>query len=117
VRKIVLENDNPFVPLLIERKAGETQLFVKQVKVEGVRYVVCRNEEEAENDRTLKDCLSPVLRWVAMFCTIPAPIELPLCSCSGRWRRPHNARSGRPDSSDPSTDRMHSAGTDWRAAD
>jgi hypothetical protein len=51
VRKIVLGNDDPFVPLLIERKAGETQLFVKQVKVEGVRYVVCRNEEEAENDR------------------------------------------------------------------
>ena len=25
VRKIVLENDDPFVPLLIERKAGETQ--------------------------------------------------------------------------------------------
>ena len=37
VRKIVLENDDPFVPLLIERKAAETQLFVKQVKVEGVR--------------------------------------------------------------------------------
>jgi hypothetical protein len=51
VRKIVLENDEPFVPLLIERKAGETQLFVKQVKVEGVRYVVCRNEAEVENDR------------------------------------------------------------------
>jgi len=47
VRRIVLENDDPFVRLLIERKAGETQLFVKQVKVEGVRYVVCRNEEEA----------------------------------------------------------------------
>ena len=29
-------------PVLIERKAGETQLFVKQVKVEGVRCVVCR---------------------------------------------------------------------------
>ena len=44
-----LENDDPFVPLLIERKAGETQLFVKQVKVEGVRYIVCRNEAEAAN--------------------------------------------------------------------
>ena len=51
VRKIVLENDDPFVPLLVERKAGETQLFVKPVKVEGARYVVCRNEAEAENDR------------------------------------------------------------------
>ena len=55
VRKIVLENDDPFVPLLVERKAGETQLFVKQVKAEGVRYVVCRNEAEAENDRNRYD--------------------------------------------------------------
>jgi transposase len=57
VRKIVLENDDPFVPLIIERKAGETQLFVKQIKVEGVRYVVCRNEEEAENDRKEREAI------------------------------------------------------------
>src|SRR5580693_7006882 len=57
VRRIVLENDDPFVPLLIERKAGQTQLFVKQVKVDGVRYVVCRNEEEAENDRKEREAI------------------------------------------------------------
>jgi transposase len=57
VRRIVLDNDDPFVPLLIERKAGETQLFVKQVKVDGVRYVVCRNEEEAENDRKEREAI------------------------------------------------------------
>ena len=51
VRKIVLENDAPFVPLLLERKTGETQLFVKQVMIEGKRYIVCRNEAEAEKDR------------------------------------------------------------------
>ena len=50
VRKIVLENDAPFVPLLLERKTGETQLFVKQVMIEGKRYIVCRNEAEAEKD-------------------------------------------------------------------
>ena len=61
VRKIVLENDDPFVPLLIERKAGETQLFVKQVKVEGVRYVVCRNEEEAENDHREREAIVAAL--------------------------------------------------------
>ena len=61
VRKIVLENDDPFVPLLIERKAGETQLFVKQVKVEGVRYVVCRNEAEAENDRKDREAIVAAL--------------------------------------------------------
>src|SRR6201987_3643052 len=61
VRKIVLENDNPFVPLLVARKAGEAQLFVKQVKVEGVRYVVCRNEEEAGNDRKEREAIVAAL--------------------------------------------------------
>jgi hypothetical protein len=46
-----MKNDKPFVPLLIERQVGETQLFVKEVKIEGKRYIVCRNESEAENDR------------------------------------------------------------------
>ena len=61
VRKIMLENDDSFVPLLVERKAGETQLFIKQVKVEGVRYVVCRNEEEAENDRKEREAIVAAL--------------------------------------------------------
>ena len=38
------------MPLLIERKRGETQLLAKEVTVEG-RYIVCRNEAEAEKDR------------------------------------------------------------------
>jgi hypothetical protein len=46
VRKIVLENEDPFTSPLVKRKAGETQLFVKQVKIEGKRYIVCRNEAE-----------------------------------------------------------------------
>ena len=49
------------MPLLIERKAGETQLFVKQVKVEGVRYIVCRNEAEAENDRKDREAIVAAL--------------------------------------------------------
>jgi transposase len=61
VRRIVLENDDPFVPLLIERRAGETQLFVKEVKSEGVRYVVCRNEEEAETDRKEREAIVAAL--------------------------------------------------------
>ena len=61
VRKIVLENDDPFVPLLVERKAGDTQLFVKQVKVEDVRHIVCRNEEEAENDRKEREAIVAAL--------------------------------------------------------
>jgi hypothetical protein len=51
VRQVVLADATPFVPLFIARAAGETQLFVKQVKVEGRRYIVCRNEAEAEKDR------------------------------------------------------------------
>src|SRR5215203_2881913 len=49
VRK-VLDDAQPFTPLLIERARGETQLFVKEVKVEGIRYIAARNEAEAEKD-------------------------------------------------------------------
>ena len=61
VRKIVLENDAPFVPLLLERKTGETQLFVKQVTIEGKRYIVCRNEAEAEKDRKDREAIVAAL--------------------------------------------------------
>jgi Transposase DDE domain len=61
VRKLVLENDAPFVPLLLERKAGETQLFVKQVMTEGKRYIVCRNEAEAEKDRKDREAIVAAL--------------------------------------------------------
>jgi hypothetical protein len=63
VRKIVLENEDPFTPLLVERKAGEMQLFVKQVKIEGKRYIVCRNEAQAEKDR--KEALARIDRALA----------------------------------------------------
>lgn len=52
IREVVLNDEAPFTPLLIERARGETQLFVKEVKVDGARYVVCRNEAEAEKDRS-----------------------------------------------------------------
>ncbi len=51
VREVVLRDGKPFVPLSIERARGETQLFVKEVTVAGARYIVCRNEAEAEKDR------------------------------------------------------------------
>src|SRR5215510_7652699 len=47
-KAVVLKNKDPFVPLLIERKRGETQLFAKEVTVDGRRYVVCRNEAEVK---------------------------------------------------------------------
>ena len=65
VKRIVMENDDPFVPLLIERQTGETQLFVKQVMLEDKRYIVCRNEAEAENDRKDRERIVPVLATAA----------------------------------------------------
>jgi hypothetical protein len=51
VRTVVLADDRPFTPLCIPRAGGEeTQLFIKEVQVEGQRYIVCRNEAEAEKD-------------------------------------------------------------------
>jgi len=51
VRGVVLEDTQPFTPLCIQRSSGEeTQLFVKEVVTQGRRYIVCRNEAEAEKD-------------------------------------------------------------------
>ena len=48
VRRVVLEDRQPFTPLCVPRANGaETQLWVKEMVVEGRRYVVCRNEAEA----------------------------------------------------------------------
>jgi hypothetical protein len=52
VREVVLADAAPFIPLLVERAHGaETQLFAKEVRHAGRRYIVCRNEAEAERDR------------------------------------------------------------------
>jgi DDE family transposase len=50
VRETVLHDDGATVPLTIPRQRGETDLAVKEVKIEGRRYIVCRNEEEARKD-------------------------------------------------------------------
>jgi transposase len=52
VREVVLADERPFTPLLVERANGaETQLFAKAVRHGERRYIVCRNEAEAEKDR------------------------------------------------------------------
>ena len=51
VREVASRDAKPFAPLPIERARGETQLFVKEVTADGARYIVCRNEAEAEKDR------------------------------------------------------------------
>jgi hypothetical protein len=50
VGEVVLADERPFTPLLVERVRGDTQLFVKQVVVERRRHIVCRNEAEAAKD-------------------------------------------------------------------
>lgn len=63
VRDVVLADERAFTPLLVERAAGqETQLFAKEVRVSGRRYIVCRNEAEAEKDRTDRQAISDGLQ-------------------------------------------------------
>ena len=51
VRTVVLADEKPFTPLCIPRAGHEeTQLFVKEVTVEGRRYIVACNEAEAAQD-------------------------------------------------------------------
>jgi DDE family transposase len=62
VRTVVLNDETPFAPLFIEREQGETQLFVKEVKAGGRRYIVCRNEAEAEKDRKDREAVITSLK-------------------------------------------------------
>jgi hypothetical protein len=50
VREEVIEDDGVAVPLIIPRQKGETQLAIKEVTLNGRRYVWCRNQEEARKD-------------------------------------------------------------------
>ncbi|MFL5281847.1 MAG: hypothetical protein ACJ8AW_12855 [Rhodopila sp.] len=54
VRESVLHDDGAAVPLTIPRQKGETDLAVTEVKREGRRYIVCRNEEEARKDAEIR---------------------------------------------------------------
>src|SRR6187402_979459 len=51
VRDIVLNDDGPMVPLALDRQHGETQLWVKEVRVGQQRYIVSLNEAEAKKER------------------------------------------------------------------
>jgi transposase len=57
IRRLVLEDEQPLTPLLVERARGETQLFVKEVKRGTARYIVCRNQAEAERDRSKRQAI------------------------------------------------------------
>ena len=51
IRDIVINDTAPMVPLVLERQKGETQLWAKEVKVDKQRYIVSRNDAEAEKER------------------------------------------------------------------
>ena len=55
IRDVVLNDTAPMVPLVLERQAGDTQLWVKEVRVgkgeDAQRYVVTLNEAEARKDK------------------------------------------------------------------
>jgi Transposase DDE domain len=86
VREVVLADEGPFTPLLVERANGaETQLFAKEVRHAGRRYIVCRNEAEAEKDRADRQAIiagleqqlqrsDKALMWTALSCQPPHPL-------------------------------------------
>jgi Transposase DDE domain len=57
VRRLVLEDTQPLTPLLVDRARGETQLFIKEVKIGAARYILCRNEAEAERERNERQAI------------------------------------------------------------
>ena len=57
VRRLVLEDEQPLTPLLVDRARGETQLFVKEVKLGAARYILCRNEAEADRERNERQAI------------------------------------------------------------
>jgi hypothetical protein len=50
VHRIVLADDGPLIPLVRERKRRQVLYGAKEVYVDGRRYIVCRNEAQAQAD-------------------------------------------------------------------
>jgi Transposase DDE domain len=50
VRRVVLVDDRPLIPLVRQRKRQQVLYGAKEVNVDGRRYIVCRNEAQAQAD-------------------------------------------------------------------
>ena len=50
VRDLVLADPEPFVPLTVEKRGRPVDYEAKAVKLDGARYIVCRNHQEATKD-------------------------------------------------------------------
>ena len=63
VRSTVIDDQTPFVPLVVPRASGElTELEAKQVKIGDRRYIVCRNLAEARRDAEQREAILDGLR-------------------------------------------------------
>src|SRR5215472_825376 len=63
VRRTVIDDQTPFVPLVVPRVSGElTELEAKQVKIGNRRYIVCRNLAEAQRDAEQRSAILDGLR-------------------------------------------------------
>ena len=63
VRSTVIDDQTPFVPLVVPRVSGElTELEAKQVKIGDRRYIVCRNLAEAQRDAEQRTAILDGLR-------------------------------------------------------
>jgi hypothetical protein len=62
VRELVLADETPFVPLLIEKRRKQVVYGAKAVTVGGQRYIVCRNEDEAAKDAATREAILAKLR-------------------------------------------------------
>src|SRR5207237_22713 len=59
----VIDDQTPFVPLVVPRGSGElTELEAKQVKIGNRRYIVCRNLAEARRDAEQRSAILDGLR-------------------------------------------------------
>jgi DDE family transposase len=50
VRELVLNDPDPFVPLIVTRRGKQIEYEAKAVMLGGQRYIVCRNHQEALKD-------------------------------------------------------------------
>src|ERR1700738_4744454 len=63
VRSTVIDDQTPFVPLVVPRVSGElTELEAKQVRIGNRRYIVCRNRAEARRDAEQRSAILDGLR-------------------------------------------------------
>ena len=50
MRELVLDDPAPFVPLAMKKRSKEIDYEAKTVMLAGRRYIVCRNQQEAQKD-------------------------------------------------------------------